>query len=107
MRNSLVNVKDSINTVRRKKEFNSNKLKSDANVEMEETAESEGDIEDKSENKVTSFPEIRGDKKIKDVKLAILDDLEANGLVKRNVPFSSARKLDFSKRPLATRITAE
>lgn len=110
VRNSAIVVQDSAMTVRRSKKKTealkqAEKLKSSTNVEQEETApESDSEFEAKSDNKLLTLPEIRGDKKMKDVRLALLNDLHNDGLVKRNVPFSSTRKFD-TKSPSVNRIT--
>jgi len=76
---------------------------------MEETApESESEFDAKSDKNV-HFPQIRGDKKMKDLRLALFNDLQNDGLVDRKVPFSTVRKSKQAKSPIAgmTRITTD
>ena len=74
-----------------------NKLKSICNVDVETAPESDNQSDGDKSDRVLTFPKIGGDKKIKDIKLALLNDLVANNIIKRDVPFSSIRKMDIKK----------
>ena len=43
-----------------------------------------------SEQKITLLPEIKG--QVRSIKQLLLQDLEADGIVKRNIPFSTSRR---------------
>jgi hypothetical protein len=73
-------------TMRHSKKKKDWKRNSCAGVEQAETAPESGTDYDGRSDK---FPEIKGDKKMKDVRLALLNDLKKDGIVKRNVPFST------------------